>query len=280
MTPQTKNTNQLKSEIEQIISQTEGEFAVAFSTNENPEVSVIINGDESFHAASTMKTPVMFEVFKQASEGKFNLDDSILVKNEFTSILDGSKFQLELSRDSGEKLYESLNKHRTIKELVFDMITVSSNLATNILIDLVQPGNVMKTLHANNIYGVKVLRGVEDMKAFNAGMNNTVTAKDLMNLFKLIDTTKQLPEEYRTGMLNILLSQEFNSIIPGKLPKGIKVAHKTGSIDGVRNDSGIIFLPDGRKYYLVILSKNLKDENAGVEAGAEISKKIYEFLTN
>ncbi|HPI39027.1 MAG TPA: serine hydrolase, partial [Ignavibacteriaceae bacterium] len=177
MTPQTKNTNQLKSEIEQIISQTEGEFAVAFSTNENPEVSVIINGDESFHAASTMKTPVMFEVFKQASEGKFNLDDSILVKNEFTSILDGSKFQLELSRDSGEKLYESLNKHRTIKELVFDMITVSSNLATNILIDLVQPGNVMKTLHANNIYGVKVLRGVEDMKAFNAGMNNTVTAK-------------------------------------------------------------------------------------------------------
>lgn len=81
-------------------------------------------------------------------------------------------------------------------------------------------------------------------------------------------------------MLNILLSQEFNSIIPGKLPKGIKVAHKTGSIDGVRNDSGIIFLPDGRKYYLVILSKNLKDENAGVEAGAEISKKIYEFLTN
>ncbi len=280
MTPQTKNTNQLKSEIEQIISQTEGEFAVAFSTNENPEVSVIINGDESFHAASTMKTPVMFEVFKQASEGKFNLDDSILVKNEFTSILDGSKFQLELSRDSGEKLYESLNKHRTIKELVFDMITVSSNLATNILIDLVQPGNVMKTLHANNIYGVKVLRGVEDMKAFNAEMNNTVTAKDLMNLFKLIDTTKQLPEEYRTGMLNILLSQEFNSIIPGKLPKGIKVAHKTGSIDGVRNDSGIIFLPDGRKYYLVILSKNLKDENAGVEAGAEISKKIYEFLTN
>lgn len=280
MTPQTKNINQLKSEIEQIISQTEGEFAVAFSTNENPEVSVIINGDESFHAASTMKTPVMFEVFKQASEGKFNLDDSILMKNEFTSILDGSKFQLELSRDSGEKLYESLNKHRTIKELVFDMITVSSNLATNILIDLVQPGNVMKTLHANNIYGVKVLRGVEDMKAFNAEMNNTVTAKDLMNLFKLIDTTKQLPEEYRTGMLNILLSQEFNSIIPGKLPKGIKVAHKTGSIDGVRNDSGIIFLPDGRKYYLVILSKNLKDENAGVEAGAEISKKIYEFLTN
>lgn len=280
MTPQTKNINQLKSEIEQIISQTEGEFAVAFSTNENPEVSVIINGDESFHAASTMKTPVMFEVFKQASEGKFNLDDSILVKNEFTSILDGSKFQLELSRDSGEKLYESLNKHRTIKELVFDMITVSSNLATNILIDLVQPGNVMKTLHANNIYGVKVLRGVEDMKAFNAGMNNTVTAKDLMNLFKLLDTTEQLPEEYRTGMLNILLSQEFNSIIPGKLPKGIKVAHKTGSIDGVRNDSGIIFLPDGRKYYLVILSKNLKDENAGVEAGAEISKKIYEFLTN
>lgn len=280
MTPQTKNINQLKSEIEQIISQTEGEFAVAFSTNENPEVSVIINGDESFHAASTMKTPVMFEVFKQASEGKFNLDDSILVKNEFTSILDGSKFQLELSRDSGEKLYESLNKHRTIKELVFDMITVSSNLATNILIDLVQPGNVIKTLHANNIYGVKVLRGVEDMKAFNAGMNNTVTAKDLMNLFKLLDTTEQLPEEYRTGMLNILLSQEFNSIIPGKLPKGIKVAHKTGSIDGVRNDSGIIFLPDGRKYYLVILSKNLKDENAGVEAGAEISKKIYDFLTN
>lgn len=278
VTPQT--IDELKNSILKRIDPLEGTIAIAFSNLNEPGLSIFINEDEVFHAASTMKTPVMLEIFKQASLGNLNLDDSVLVKNEFTSIFDSSKYSLDLSRDSGEGLYDFIGKRRTIRELVFDMITVSSNLATNILIELVNADNVMQTLEGNKIFNIKVLRGVEDMKAYNAGLNNTVTAKDLMKLFQLIETGDILPKENKEEMLKILLSQKFDSMIPAKLPKTIRVAHKTGSIEGVRHDSGIIYLPDGRKYILVILSKNLKDEKAGIECGADISKMIYDFMTD
>lgn len=278
VTPQT--IDELKNSILKRIDPLEGTIAIAFSNLNEPGLSIFINEDEVFHAASTMKTPVMLEIFKQASLGNLNLDDSVLVKNEFTSIFDSSKYSLDLSRDSGEGLYDFIGKRRTIRELVFDMITVSSNLATNILIELVNADNVMQTLEGNKIFNIKVLRGVEDMKAYNAGLNNTVTAKDLMKLFQLIETGDILPKENKEEMLKILLSQKFDSMIPAKLPKNIRVAHKTGSIEGVRHDSGIIYLPDGRKYILVILSKNLKDEKAGIECGADISKMIYDFMTD
>jgi beta-lactamase class A len=78
-------------------------------------------------------------------------------------------------------------------------------------------------------------------------------------------------------MIDILLDQRFNDIIPAKLPKEVKVAHKTGSITGVRHDSGIVFLPDGRKYILVLLSKDLQDADAGIEAMANVSEMIYNY---
>ena len=275
-----QSIDKLKTDIIERINSVEGTIAVAFTDLNQKDFSILINEDEVFHAASTMKTPVMVEIFKQASLGNLKLDDSILIKNEFTSIFDNSKFSIDLSRDSGEELYDLIGKKRTIRQLVFDMITVSSNLATNILIELIDPDKVMQTLKENNIFDVKVLRGVEDMKAYNAGLNNTVTAKDLMKLFALIEIGDLLPKEYKEEMLNILLSQKFDSMIPAKLPKNIQVAHKTGSIDGVRHDSGIVYLPGGRKYVLIILSKNLKDEKAGVECGADISKMIFDYLTN
>jgi beta-lactamase class A len=79
-------------------------------------------------------------------------------------------------------------------------------------------------------------------------------------------------------MIKILLDQTFNDIIPAGLPKDVKVAHKTGSITGVHHDSGIVFLPDGRKYVLVLLSKDLTDENAAVQSMAKISSMIYDSL--
>jgi beta-lactamase class A len=79
-------------------------------------------------------------------------------------------------------------------------------------------------------------------------------------------------------MIDILLDQQFNEIIPAHLPKDIKIAHKTGSITGVQHDSGIVFLADGRKYVLVLLSKNLKDPLQGIQVMAAISKKIYNVV--
>jgi len=275
---QAQNLESLKTKIDSIFKSLDGDFAIAFKVVDDRKSSILINEKMIFHAASTMKTPVMIEVFKQAAENKFNLDDSIEIKNEFTSIVDDSIYSLDITDDSGEELYNFIGKKKTIRELVFDMITVSSNLATNILIELVGAKNTTETLRSIGANDIKVLRGVEDNKAFQLGLNNVVTAFDLMLIYENLAKNKFADENLTNEMLNILFQQKYNSRIPAKLPPEIKVAHKTGSITGVGHDSGIVFLPDGRKYVLVLLSKNVKDEKAVIEAQAEVSKIIYEYV--
>ncbi len=79
-------------------------------------------------------------------------------------------------------------------------------------------------------------------------------------------------------MIDILLDQKFNEIIPAHLPKSVKVAHKTGVITAVHHDSGIVILPDGRKYVLVLLSRELGDFDSGTAKMADISKMIYDYV--
>jgi beta-lactamase class A len=156
------------------------------------------------------------------------------------------------------------------------MITVSSNLATNLLMQKIEARNVQRTMRGMGLKDIQILRGVEDSKAFEAGKNNTTTAKDLSIVYEKLARKKIVSRKACDEMLDVLLHQKFNDMIPGLLPKKIKVAHKTGSITGVQHDSGIIYLPDGRKYVLVVLSKDLKDAKKGIEAIARISKIIYD----
>jgi len=276
---QAQDLESLKTKINSIFKSLDGDFSIAFKVVDDGKSLILINEKMIFHAASTMKTPVMIEVFKQAAENKFNLDDSIEIKNEFKSIVDDSIYSLDITDDSGEELYNFIGKKKTIRQLVFDMITVSSNLATNILIELVGAKNTTETLRSIGANDIKVLRGVEDNKAFQLGLNNVVTAFDLMLMYQYLAKHELVSHEASKEMINILLHQKHNSRISAKLPPDVKVAHKTGSITGVGHDSGIIFLPDGRKYVLVLLSKNVKDEKAVIEVQAEISKMIYEFVT-
>lgn len=252
-----------------------GTFAVAYQ-NLGDGTTVLINERELFHAASTMKTPVMIEVFRQAGEGRFGLDDSILIRNEFKSIVDGSPYQMDLSEDSDDSMYRRIGGKATIRELVYHMITVSSNLATNILIDLVDAKKVTATMRGLGASDILVLRGVEDGKAYARGLNNVTTAFDLMVIMRAIAEGKAVGKEAAEAMTGILLDQKFRTLIPALLPGDVRVAHKTGNITGVRHDSGFVILPDGRRYVLVILSKGLEDDEAGKSAIARVSRRIYE----
>lgn len=276
---QPQNVEELKEAIREELNKTEGDFAVAFKNLSQPEAEILINAHESFHAASTMKTPVLLEVYKQAATGKFNLDDSIMVKNEFRSIVDSSLYTLSSEDDSFSALYEQTGQKQSIRDLTYSMIIASSNLATNIIIELVGAPNVNQSMRDLGAKDIQVLRGVEDSKAYQQGLNNTTTAYDLMLLFEAIGKKEAVSAQASQEMIDILLDQKFNDMIPAKLPDKVKVAHKTGWITGVRHDSGIIFLPDGPKYVLVLLSKNLKDEEAGVETLATVSRMIYEYVT-
>jgi len=271
------NIEKLTAEIKNKLDSAKGIYGLVYKDLQTGE-NIFYNEKENFHAASTMKTPVMIEVFKQAEEGSFSLDDSILVKNEFKSIVDSSLYRMDISEDSGENLYQFIGGKKTIRQLVYDMITVSSNLATNILIDLVHAENVMRTMKEIRAENIKVLRGVEDIKAFEKGLNNTTDAFDLMLIFEKIAIGEIISEKACSEMIDILLNQEFNSRIPALLPSDVKVAHKTGSITGIEHDGGIVILPDGRKYILIILSKGIQGSKLKTNIQAEVSRMIYDYF--
>jgi beta-lactamase class A len=272
-----KKNNGIEEEIKQELAKQPGTYAIAFKDLTTGE-TLLINEKESFHAASTMKTPVMIEVFKQAAEGKFSLADSIQIKNDFKSIVDGSSFSLDSAEDSEKMLYTLTSTKRTLDELVYDMIIVSSNLATNIIIELVDAKKVTQSMRDLGAKDIQVMRGVEDDKAFAQGLNNTVTAYDLMLIFEKMANGETVNKQASDAMIDILMDQKFNTIIPAKLPANVRVAHKTGSISGVHHDSGIVFLPDGRKYVLVILSKKLQDVEAATAGMANVSEIIYKHV--
>ena len=270
----------LKENIESKFSNNEGTFALAFIDLGGSSRSIMINENEMFHAASTMKTPVMIELFKQAEAGQFSLDDSILVKNEFRSIVDSSLYQMDVNEDSEGALYDAIGQKRTIRGLINDMITQSSNLATNILIEKVGAPNVTQTMRSYGADSILVLRGVEDIKAYEKGLSNRTTARDLMILFEKLGRGEAVSQQASQEMIAILKQQKFNKMIPARLPDSVQVAHKTGWITGVNHDSGLIILPDGRKYVLVLLSKEAPNREEVIKLFADISKQIYNFVAD
>ena len=151
-------------------------------------------------------------------------------------------------------------------------------MATNIVIDKVGASNVQQTIRTMGTKNMKVLRGVEDKKAYRSGLSNITTAYDLMVLLEKIAMSNAVDSASSNEMMMVLLDQKFNDIIPAHLPDDVKVAHKTGWIAGLHHDAAIVFLPDGRKYVLVLLSKKLKDEKVGVEIMGKVSKLIYDWV--
>ena len=265
--------------IDSILHTQEGDFAVAFR-DLSSGAALFIRAEEDFHAASTMKTPVLIEIYRQAAAGRFSLSDSLVLRNQFTSIADSSQYSLSPDDDSEFDLYKHIGEKRSIHDLVYLMITVSSNFATNLLIEKAGPKNIALTLHELGADDIHVLRGVEDNKAYQKGLNNTVTARGLLVLFTKLAKGEVVSPDASQSMIRVLLDQQFNEIIPARLPAGVKVAHKTGWIKGINHDSGIVFLPDGRKYVLVLLSKNTKDDEAAKRAMAAVSEVLYHLVVN
>ena len=266
----------LREQINEELSKQPGSFAVAFKDLTSGDM-ILINEQESFHAASTMKTPVMIELFRQSAAGKFSLKDSLVIRNEFRSIVDSSIYHLSPDDDSELDLYKHEGEKRSLLDLMRLMITVSSNLATNLLIEYAGPQNVNKTMQDLGAKGVLVLRGVEDDKAYQKGLNNQVTAAGLLTIYEKMAKDELVSKDASEQMTSILLDQHFREIIPAQLPPEVKVAHKTGWFKSVNHDSGFVILPDGRKYVLVLLSKNIPNDKEAIKALANISGMIYKY---
>jgi beta-lactamase class A len=237
--------------------------------------SLDINADSVFHAASTMKIPVMIEVLRRSQLGGFGLEQEVLLVNQFASLADGSPFSLNAADDGDTTLYGRIGQRVTVRELLRRMITRSSNLATNQLIELVSAAKVTETAHEFGAVHLSVLRGVEDQKAFDKGLINTTTSADLAALLAAIEKGTLLSPASSAEMREVLLAQEFNEKIPAGLPPGTKVAHKTGEITAVSHDAAVVY-PQGRKpYVLVVLTKGIRESAASSTLIADISRLVW-----
>ena len=235
------------------------------------------NGDQYFHAASTMKLAVLLGVFRQVERGELSLEAAVHIRNRFTSIVNQQPFMLDLGRDADPDVYGHLGRTLTIRELAYWMITKSSNLATNLLVEVVGVPTIQHALDELEIDGVRILRGVEDQAAFEAGLNNEVTANGLLKMLRLIADGRAYSKVASDEMLNIMLEQQYRSGIPAGLPKAARVAHKTGNISTVHHDAGIVFVEDRKPYVLVILTQ-FPAESARGTAVADVSRDIYNTI--
>lgn len=238
--------------------------------------SFSLHDRERFHAASTMKVPVMMAFFDAVDRGAIRLDEPIQVRNEFHSIMDGSTFVLDPAEDGDPDLYQAAGQTRPLEEMIRRMIVRSSNLATNLLIEKIGASTVMDLMRRIEAYDIRVLRGVEDEKAFAAGMNNAVTAHDLLLVLETIANGTAFSKASSERMIDILKAQEFNEKIPAGLPPGTPVAHKTGDITGVHHDAAIVLPPGEQPYVLVVLTAGFQDEKEADRVIAEISRTVWE----
>jgi beta-lactamase class A len=254
------------------------EVAVAFHDLATGN-ELLIHADVNFHPASTIKIPIMMEVFRQAEEKAFSLDDRLAVKNDFVSIVDGSHFSLQAVDDSETGLYRRIGERLTIRELLRLMITESSNVATNMLVERITPDRAtafMRTLGTND---VRVLRGVEDNKAYARGLNNASTARGLMLILVRLAERAVVSAIASDEMLAILRGQKFNEGIPAGLPAGTPVAHKTGSFTKVYHDVGIIEPKARKPLVLVVFTRGIEKEPRSHRLVAEITRWVFAHAT-
>src|SRR5213076_2050454 len=237
--------------------------------------SLLIGANLRFHAASTMKLPVMIQIFRDADAGLLRLEDSLAVHATFPSLVDGSPFAVDKADDSDSTLYLRAGGKASIRELLDLMITRSSNLATNLLIELVGAARAQASARALGAWSIQVLRGVEDGKAYRAGLNNTTTARDLGALLTAIAEHRAASPTSCDTMLTILGRQEFHEGIPAGLPPGTRVAHKTGWIgEVVYHDAAVVYPARGGSYVLVVLTGAIKQDSVAHNLAADLSRMV------
>lgn len=277
--PPAEATAALERALRDRIAREQAEVGVAFVDLETGR-RVSINGDLVVHAASTMKVPVLLEALRRHDEGTLRLDERIGVTNEFRSIADSSTYSLSAEDDSDAALYERVGETATVRELLERMITRSSNLATNIMLERFPAADVRTTLARIDAEDMKVLRGVEDIPAFERGMNNTTTADAFARVLEALARCRLLTAESCETGIGILAKQEFDDMIPAGVPAGTRVANKTGWITRIQHDGAIVYPPGRAPYVLVVLTRGFDDTDAGDRLGADLSRIVWQHVTS
>ena len=241
-----------------------------------------LNGDRWFHAASTIKIAILAGLFDAIERGRFTLESRLHVRNRFLSALGREPFRVDTRRDADGDVHAAIGKTMRVGDLARHMIVRSSNLAANLLLDLVGVEAARSALAARGVSGIDVRRGVEDERAFQAGLNNQVTADGIVALLRAIRDGRGFSAGSSAAMIDMMMGQELTGGIAPGLPDAIRavarVAHKTGDISTVTHDAGLVFLPGRPPYIVAILVACACEASARADALTAISGVVYDAV--
>ena len=226
---------------------------------------IFLHADEVFAQASSIKITVLAELYRQAQQGKLKLTDLYTVQAS----------DLVPDSDIMGGLTPGVTRI-TLRDLATMMVAVSDNSATNVLIDRVGMDNVIAMLDSLNLPHTRLRRKMMDLEAAKHGRENISTPREMMTLLEDIYQGKILNQEMIADFFKVL-STNKSSWIPRDLPAEVKIANKPGALEGVRNDSGIVFV-EGRPYVICVMTTFLRNERDGEEAISKVSLATFRMF--
>jgi beta-lactamase class A len=239
-------------------------------------------GDRWFHAASTIKVAILACLCATLRERGLDWRHRLEIRNQFASVVNGSAYRILASRDTDAGIHTSADQPMSVGELAHRMIAISSNLATNLLLEFIGAERGCRILADAGISGVDLVRGVEDDRAFEAGISNRVTANGLATLLRAILEGRFGSEDDTRAMVATLCAQTFTRGIPAGLPTSVRastrIAHKTGEISTATHDAGIVFLEGRAPYVLAVLTGASGSADGRYAPIARISESVFEML--
>lgn len=234
---------------------------------------------ELHYAASTMKLALVLAAYRLADAGELDLDQSVLVRDEFASATGTGtgtgKFSMDRAEDSDPEPWRRRGSEVALRWLCYRTIVRSSNLATNLVLAHVGVDAVTETLVSVGATKSVVSRGIEDAPARSAGLDNLVTAADLGLTLQALAAERAASPPACREILAILGAQQINDAIPARLPAGTRVQHKSGWVDGVSHDAGIIDGPDADPFIFVMCTTSDLGERSGFELIAAGAAAAY-----
>ncbi len=231
-----------------------GTVSVVLRVADEPTPRVAIEAEVQHYAASTMKLPVLIAAQRLAERGELDLDRPVLVHDDFDSIVPGRRFTMDPDEDSDPQTWAAVGDVLPLRTLVERMVTVSGNLATDLVLEQVGPAEVAAVLDLAGCSPRTVLpRGIEDYPARDAGLDNLVTADDLSRVMVALAEGRLAGPDAGAECERILRAQTYRGGIPAGLSGGLVVGNKTGWIDGVNHDVALVRPPGASAVGLAVL---------------------------
>jgi beta-lactamase class A len=258
---------------------TAGSFSIWAGPVDGPSW-VAYRDREPHYAASTMKLALVIAAYRAAEAGVLDLDEPVAVHNSFRSGAGGGAFSLDQTEDSDPEPWARRGQQVALRWLAYRSIVLSSNLATNLLLDAVGTAAVAETLDAVGATDSVVSRKIEDSAAREAGLQNIVTARDLALTLQALVAGTAATRESCDEILSVLAAQQINDAIPVGLPAGTRVAHKSGWVEGISHDAGIVYPDDAPPFVVVVCTTSTLDENTGLELIAAGARAAWSDTVN